>query len=64
MQVTWLAYRLHSTAGKAETSAQQKAAVHMSPGELEDWWSLSPEDLAIVQADPNAASEIMAKLGR
>ena len=36
----------------------------MSGGEMEDWWSLSPEDLAIVQADPHHTPETKAQQGK
>ncbi len=36
----------------------------MSAADMEEWWSLSPDDLAIVQADPHHVPENKAKPGK
>ena len=41
-----------SNSRKHKHCQPDKQAANMSGGQLEAWWGLSPEDLAIVQADP------------
>ena len=49
---------------KVQGAAQQETLVGMSSSDMEDWWSLSPEDLAVVQADPNYHPQLNQKQGR
>jgi len=56
--------RLHNDSKKMHGAAQQETLVGMSSSDMEDWWSLSPEDLAVVQADPNYHPQPNQKQGR
>ena len=54
--------RLQNAAKKGQAPVHQEGP--MSGGEMEDWWSLSPEDLAIVQADPHYKPDTKAQQGK
>ena len=56
--------RLHNDSKKVHGTAQQETLVGMSSSDMEDWWSLSPEDLALLQADPNYNPQLKPKQGR
>ncbi len=56
--------RLHNDSKKMHGAAQQETLVGMSSSDMEEWWSLSPEDLAVVQADPNYQPQLNQKQGR
>ncbi|DBB10243.1 TPA: hypothetical protein ACH3X3_001808 [Trebouxia sp. C0006] len=55
--------RLHNDSKKMHGAAQQETLVGMSSSDMEEWWSLSPEDLAVVQADPNYQPQLNQKQG-
>ncbi len=56
--------RLHNDSKNVHGTAQQETLVGMSSSDMEDWWSLSPEDLALLQADPNYHPQLKQKQGR
>lgn len=56
--------RLHNDSKKMHGTVQQETLTGMSSSDMEDWWSLSPEDLALLQADPNYHPQLNQKQGR
>jgi len=56
--------RLHNDSKKVHGAAQQDTLFDMSSSDMEEWWSLSPEDLALMQADPNYHPQLKQKQGR
>lgn len=56
--------RLHNDSKKVQSAAQQETLAGMSSSDMEDWWSVSPEDLALLQADPNYHPQLKQKQGR
>ncbi|DBA85962.1 TPA: hypothetical protein ACH3X1_005501 [Trebouxia sp. C0004] len=55
--------RLHSDSKKVHGTAQPEILLGMSSSDMEDWWSLSPEELALMQADPNYHPQLKQKQG-
>ncbi|KAA6424406.1 MAG: hypothetical protein FRX49_05618 [Trebouxia sp. A1-2] len=54
---------LHNDSKKVQSAAQQETLAGMSSSDMEDWWSVSPEDLALLQADPNYHPQLKQKQG-